>query len=269
MAGVAEHEATIPDDLVAALRRRADELAVPLGSVLLAAHAKVLAALSGEPRGGDRLCRRWRAARRCRAGWRPGPARGGALLLEAHGAEAQLLSHKDFPVDDLRARAGRDRAVVRDRVRPGRRWRPGDGGGLAAGTVLWVGIWPTRRPAGAAAAVPDRRARRGLRGQDRRLSPDRARADRRRSGCRARAAEPAVGRGTAASSSKGSPGRAGSCRTAGSTSCSSSRLRRTRTPSRPCTATGNGPTGSSTPGPTGWAGLCWRGGCAAKAWSRW
>ena len=46
--GIAEHEATIPDDLVAALRRLADELEVPLSSVLLAAHAKVLAALSGE-----------------------------------------------------------------------------------------------------------------------------------------------------------------------------------------------------------------------------
>ena len=46
--GIAEHEAPIPDDLVAALRRLADELAVPLSSVLLAAHAKVLAALSGE-----------------------------------------------------------------------------------------------------------------------------------------------------------------------------------------------------------------------------
>ena len=50
MAGVGEHEAPIPDDLVPALRRRADELGVPLSSVLLAAHAKVLAALSGEAR---------------------------------------------------------------------------------------------------------------------------------------------------------------------------------------------------------------------------
>ena len=57
MAGVAGHEAAIPDDLAAALRRRADELAVPLGSVLLAAHAKVLAALSGEPEGGHVLRR--------------------------------------------------------------------------------------------------------------------------------------------------------------------------------------------------------------------
>src|SRR5881628_1602606 len=46
--GVADHEAAIPDELEAALRRLADELAVPLGSVLLTAHAKVLGALAGE-----------------------------------------------------------------------------------------------------------------------------------------------------------------------------------------------------------------------------
>src|SRR5712691_8749149 len=46
--GVGEHAARIPDELVAALRRLADELAVPLSSVLLTAHAKVLGALSGE-----------------------------------------------------------------------------------------------------------------------------------------------------------------------------------------------------------------------------
>ena len=46
--GIAEHDAAIPDDHVAALRRLADELGVPLSAVLLTAHAKVLAALSGE-----------------------------------------------------------------------------------------------------------------------------------------------------------------------------------------------------------------------------
>src|SRR5207244_3011498 len=46
--GAGEHEARIPDDLVAALRWLADELAVPLSSVLLTAHAKVLGALTGE-----------------------------------------------------------------------------------------------------------------------------------------------------------------------------------------------------------------------------
>ena len=37
--GVGEHEVSIPDDLVAALRRLANESAVPLSSVLLTAHA--------------------------------------------------------------------------------------------------------------------------------------------------------------------------------------------------------------------------------------
>ena len=48
IAGVAVHDALIREDLMAALRRLADELDVPLSSVLLAAHAKVLSALSGE-----------------------------------------------------------------------------------------------------------------------------------------------------------------------------------------------------------------------------
>src|SRR5947207_14328931 len=46
--GVGKHEVRIPDELVAASHRLANELAVPLSSVLLAAHAKVLGALSGE-----------------------------------------------------------------------------------------------------------------------------------------------------------------------------------------------------------------------------
>src|SRR2546428_6982777 len=49
--GVGEHEATIPDEVVAALRRLADELAVPFSPVLLTPHAKGLAPLSGEPEG--------------------------------------------------------------------------------------------------------------------------------------------------------------------------------------------------------------------------
>ncbi len=48
VASVGQHAGTIPGDLVAALRRLADAMGVPLSSVLLAVHAKVLAALSGE-----------------------------------------------------------------------------------------------------------------------------------------------------------------------------------------------------------------------------
>src|SRR5436190_22774828 len=46
--GVARHEVRIPDELMAASRQLANDLTVPLSSVLLAAHAKVLGALSGE-----------------------------------------------------------------------------------------------------------------------------------------------------------------------------------------------------------------------------
>jgi len=70
--GVAVCEALVPGDLLPALRQRAAELGVALSSVLLAAHAKVLAALSGEsevmtgylaaPRGRPLPCRSARPA---------------------------------------------------------------------------------------------------------------------------------------------------------------------------------------------------------------
>ena len=47
--GLGEHTVRIPTRIMAALRRLASDLAVPLSSVLLTAHAKVLGALAGEP----------------------------------------------------------------------------------------------------------------------------------------------------------------------------------------------------------------------------
>src|SRR3989442_15146071 len=99
--GVHEHEATIPDELVAALRRLANELAVPFSSVLLTAHAKVLGALSGEREvwtgyaAGD-----GNPPLPCQMTTEPHSWRG--VLLKTHRAELELLSHEDFPVDDLR-----------------------------------------------------------------------------------------------------------------------------------------------------------------------
>src|SRR5712691_8034841 len=98
--GVGEREARIPDELVAALRRLADELAVPLSSVLLTAHAKVLGALSGEREVctgytmelGPPLPLRMTLGLRS---WRE-------VLLDAARAEAELLAHRGFPVEDLR-----------------------------------------------------------------------------------------------------------------------------------------------------------------------
>ncbi|MFC5213318.1 non-ribosomal peptide synthetase [Streptomyces coerulescens] len=102
---VAEHGTTLPGELLDALRHLADELAVPLRSVLLAAHAKVLAALSGEhevttgyvavPAGPPLPCRLTVAP----DSWR-------TLVLHTHRAASELLRHKDFPVDGLRHELG-------------------------------------------------------------------------------------------------------------------------------------------------------------------
>jgi amino acid adenylation domain-containing protein len=131
--GVAEHETTIPDDLVAGLRRLADELAMPLSSVLLAAHARVLAALSGE--------REVTTGRVATEGGQPlpcrlttGPGSWRALLLETHRVERELLSYGTFPVDALRRELGLTGPSFETVFAP-----TGDGGDLAEDTVLWVG----------------------------------------------------------------------------------------------------------------------------------
>ena len=136
--GVATHETPVPGHLLAALRQRAAEVGVPLSSVLLAAHAKVLAALSGEPE----VVTGYLAAPRglplpCRLVTAPGSWR--AVLLETHRAEWELLSHQDFGVGDLLGElglAGPAFETVFDSV--------GGEGTLAPDTVLWVGIWPHR-----------------------------------------------------------------------------------------------------------------------------
>jgi amino acid adenylation domain-containing protein len=100
VAGVGEHEARIPDELVEALHRLANELAVPLSSVLLTAHAKVLGALSGE----REVCTGYAVAARSPLPLRMrlGPRSWREVLLETARAESELLSHGDFPVDDLK-----------------------------------------------------------------------------------------------------------------------------------------------------------------------
>ena len=134
VAGVAEHEATIPGHLAEAVRRLADDLAVPPSSVLLIAHAKVLAALSGEPEvvtgyvvadGGRPLP--------CRLTTKPDSWR--TMLLDTHRVESELLSHKYFPVDDLKRELGLTEPLFETVFDP-----TGGDGDLAEDTVLWVGI---------------------------------------------------------------------------------------------------------------------------------
>ncbi|MFD4137603.1 amino acid adenylation domain-containing protein [Streptomyces sp. NPDC058572] len=132
--GVCEHEAAVPDEVAEALRRLTDEAAVPLSSVLLAAHAKVLGALSGEtevvtgyvpPQGGRPLP--------CRLTTDPGSWR--TLLLSAHEVESALLSHKDFPIVDLRRELGLTGPLFETVLDPA-----GAGGEPAEDTALWVGF---------------------------------------------------------------------------------------------------------------------------------
>jgi amino acid adenylation domain-containing protein len=132
--GVAQHETTIPVDLAAALRRMAQELRVPVSSMLLAAHARVLAALSGE----REVVTGYVAV----AGSHPLPCRlttepesWRTLLLDARRGETELLSHKDFAVDDLRRELGLTGPSFETVFDP-----TGHQGDLAEDTVLWVGI---------------------------------------------------------------------------------------------------------------------------------
>ena len=103
--GFAEHVATLGDDLAAAVRRLADGLELPLHSVALAAHAKVLAALSGEqdvvtgyaagPGGRPLPCPLTTEAR----SWR-------SLLQDTARVESDVLQHRDFAVDELKRELG-------------------------------------------------------------------------------------------------------------------------------------------------------------------
>jgi amino acid adenylation domain-containing protein len=134
VAGVGKREVRIPREIASALRRLANELAMPLGSVLLTAHAKVLGALSGE---------RQISTGYATAKGRPllpcpltiGSGSWRELLLATRHAELELLEHRDFPVDALAGELGVTRPsfeAVFDLTAQGA-GRPGET------TVLWVG----------------------------------------------------------------------------------------------------------------------------------
>ncbi|MGW3147545.1 non-ribosomal peptide synthetase [Streptomyces sp. NPDC001177] len=97
--GVGQYEAHAPDGTVAALLRLANELAIPMDSLLLAAHAKVLATLSAEREittgyitDNGRLlpCRLTTA-----------PASWWQLLHTTHQTAAELQAHQAVPARDI------------------------------------------------------------------------------------------------------------------------------------------------------------------------
>ncbi|MET9384313.1 amino acid adenylation domain-containing protein [Streptomyces sp. NPDC002928] len=137
VAGVGEYEAEAPTDVVGKVRGLAGELGVPVSAVLLAAHAKVLAALSGEQEvvtgyadgagGGPLPCLLTVASE----SWRE-------LVMSAHRAEAEVLAHREFAVGALRRElgvTGPSYEVVFDPT--------GTGSGLVEDVVLGVG-WSDR-----------------------------------------------------------------------------------------------------------------------------
>jgi amino acid adenylation domain-containing protein len=135
LTGLGQHEVRFPAELVAPLRRLADELALPFSSVLLTAHAKVLSVLSGEREvTTGYAAMKGRSPLPCRLSTEPDSWR--ALLLETHRGRLELLSHAVFPFEDLRRELGLTKPLfetVFDPMSDGR-------GELAADTVLWVGL---------------------------------------------------------------------------------------------------------------------------------
>src|SRR2546425_3576353 len=142
MAGISEYRARIPDELVATLRRLADELSVSLSSVWLTAQAKVLSALSGERDVSIGYAAvEDRSPLLCRLTTKPHSWR--TMLLETHRAVLELLSHADFPVDDLTRELGLTKPLfetVFDPTGDERGYVRMRGGALAEGIVLWVDV---------------------------------------------------------------------------------------------------------------------------------
>ncbi|MFF4014979.1 amino acid adenylation domain-containing protein [Streptomyces sp. NPDC001843] len=136
VAGGAEHEEAVPEGVMTAVRRLAHDMAVPVSSVLLAAHAKVLAVLSGE----HEVTTGYVAE----PGGRPLPCRlttdvpsWQALVREARRGEADLLAHQRFPVVELERELGLPGPLSEASFDP----FPADGAfDLPPGTVLRVGI---------------------------------------------------------------------------------------------------------------------------------
>jgi amino acid adenylation domain-containing protein len=142
MAGVSEYRARISDELAATLVRLADELSVPLSSVWLTAHAKVLSALSGERDVSVGYAAvNDRSPLLCRLTTKPHSWR--TMLLETHRAVLELLAHADFPVEDLTRELGLTKRLfetVFDPTGDERGYVRIGGGALAEGIVLWVDV---------------------------------------------------------------------------------------------------------------------------------
>ena len=135
--GVAEHEAPVSGGVAATLRGLADELGLPLSAVLLAAHAKVLSALTGEAElTAGYVAKTGGLALPCRLDVGSGPWR--ELLDRAHLVEDDVRANADLPgaaIEQLRAELGLPGLPFETVFDPTR-----TDGDLDAGIVLRVGV---------------------------------------------------------------------------------------------------------------------------------
>ncbi|MFF2810098.1 amino acid adenylation domain-containing protein [Streptomyces sp. NPDC058000] len=131
-AGLAGHELPLPDDLVTRLDRWAETHRLPLDAALLAAHATVLAALSGEQEvTTGYLAADGGTALPCRVSTAPDTWH--ELALESARTVTGLLAHRGIAVDDLTAELGLPEAPFETELD-----LSGTGDELAASTVLRV-----------------------------------------------------------------------------------------------------------------------------------
>ncbi len=131
---VVEHEVVLGPRLVTGLRSVAAASAAPLSSVLLAGHARVLAALCGT----DEVVTGYLAVGAegplpCRL--HTGATTWAGLVAEAHRAETGVLTHRAYPVDSLRRELGVHGPLFESIFDP-----TGADGELPDGVVLWVGV---------------------------------------------------------------------------------------------------------------------------------
>ena len=133
--GSAWRETTLNNDLALAVQALADRAGVTVGAVLLAAHSRVLAALSGEV---DivtgYVADAGTQALPCRLTTEPTSWEG--LMTEAHRAESELIRHRDYPVSDLQRLLDLDEPPFETVLDPCQEGPPE----LDAETVLAVGF---------------------------------------------------------------------------------------------------------------------------------
>ncbi|WP_037763917.1 non-ribosomal peptide synthetase [Streptomyces sp. 142MFCol3.1] len=136
--GVGEYETSVPEATMSGLRRLASDSAVPLSALLLAAHAKVLTALSGEREITTGYVAAGRGPVPCRLS--TGPASWRELLHHAQHIVADVLSHHQDAteyIDALRDELGLTGPLFQTILDP-----TAIDGDLTEDTVLRVGVGP-------------------------------------------------------------------------------------------------------------------------------